>query len=188
MTAHALKGDRERCLEAGMDGYVSKPIQARLLFEAIEKLAPAPAPEPTPASVVIVNEKLPTRVAVPKAKAHEKIFDKEAALAMIDGDTALFGELIGLFMTESDELLNQVQEAITQRNAKLLERAAHSLKGSVAAFSAESARRVAQTLETIGAHGDLDRAETVASDLREKVVLLTSALVEYRKESVACES
>jgi len=188
MTAHALKGDRERCLEAGMDSYVSKPIQARLLFEAIEKLAPAPPPAPTPASVVIVSEKLPTRVEVPRARPSDKVFDKDAALAMIDGDRELFSELIGLFMTESVELLNQIQEAIAQRNAKLLERAAHSLKGSVAAFSAESARRVAQTLEGMGAKGDFDQAEAVASDLREKVVLLTSTLAEYRKESVACES
>jgi len=188
MTAHALKGDRERCLEAGMDAYVSKPIQARLLFEAIEKLVPAPTPEPTPAAVVIVDEKLPTRVEVPKARANDKIFDREAALAMIDGDTELFGELVGLFMTESVELLNQIHGAIARRDAKLLERAAHSMKGSVAAFSAESARRVAQTLETIGAQGDFDQAEAVANDLREKVVLLTSALAEYRKESVLCES
>jgi len=183
-----LKGDRERCLEAGMDSYVSKPIQARLLFEAIEKLAPAPPPAPAPASVVIVSEKLPTRVEVPRARPGDKVFDKDAALAMIDGDRELFSELIGLFMTESVELLNQIQEAIAQRNAKLLERAAHSLKGSVAAFSAESARRVAQTLEGMGAKGDFDQAEAVASDLREKVVLLTSTLAEYRKESVACES
>ena len=179
MTAHALKGDRERCLEAGMDAYVSKPIQSRVLFETIESVMP------TPALVIGEPERLPVdEPAVSGAKA----FDREAALAMIDGDTELFSELVGLFTVESVDLLNQVQSAMTQRDAKLLERAAHSLKGSAAAFCGESARAVAQTLEHIGARGDFDQAGPVADELQREVTRLTAALAAYRKESAVCES
>jgi CheY-like chemotaxis protein len=138
MTAHALKGDRERCLEAGMDAYVSKPIQAALLFETIDSVVP------NPSLAASVPEKLPEDEAAPAANA--KAFDYEAALAMLDGDTELFSELVGLFATESVQLLNQIHESIAGRDAKLLERSAHSLKGSAAAFSAERARSVAQRL------------------------------------------
>ena len=178
MTAHALKGDRERCLEAGMDAYVSKPIQSRLLFDAIETMVPSPA------VAAGFEEKLPPE----KAASDTRVFDREGALAMIDGDTELFGELVELFMPESIELLDQVRNAIAQRDAKALERAAHSIKGSVAAFCGESARVVAQTLEDIGERGDFDRAAAVADELQTEVRRLTNALAKYRKESVVCES
>ena len=178
MTAHALKGDRERCLEAGMDAYVSKPIQSRLLFEAIENAVPSPA------LAASFEEKLPPE----PAAMDTGVFDREAALAMIDGDTELFGELVGLFMTESVELLAQVRNAIAQRDAKVLERAAHSIKGSAAAFCGESARVVAQTLEGIGERGDFDQAEAVADELHTEVTRLANALTKYRKAIVLCET
>ena len=178
MTAHALKGDRERCLEAGMDGYVSKPIQSRLLFEAMENVVPSPV------LAASFEEKLPLDTTAVDTRA----FDREAALAMIDGDTELLGELVELFMTESVELLDQIRKAIAQRDAKGLERAAHSMKGSAAAFCGESARVVAQTLEDMGERGEFDQAEAVANDLETEVTRLTNALAEYRKESVPCES
>jgi CheY-like chemotaxis protein len=178
MTAHALKGDRERCLDAGMDAYVSKPIQASALFEAIESVAL------TPAVVARFEEKLPADEVTPSAKA----FDLDGAMAMLDGDTELFNELVGLFMTESASLLDQIQQSIARRDAKVLERSAHSLKGSVAAFCAESARDVAQTLESIGSRGDFDQAGPVADELQKEITRLTSALAEYQKEAVLCES
>jgi signal transduction histidine kinase/CheY-like chemotaxis protein len=180
MTAHALKGDRERCLEAGMDAYVSKPIQAALLFETIDSVVP------NPSLAASVPEKLPEDEAAPAANA--KAFDYEAALAMLDGDTELFSELVGLFATESVQLLNQIHESIAGRDAKLLERSAHSLKGSAAAFSAERARSVAQRLEGMGGRGEFGGADVVAAELREEVARLTKALSEYRKEGAVCES
>jgi HPt (histidine-containing phosphotransfer) domain-containing protein len=85
-------------------------------------------------------------------------------------------------------LLNQIHESIASRDAKLLERSAHSMKGSTAAFSAEPARIVAQHLEGMGARGDFDGADVVAAQLREEVTRLTKALSEYRKEGAPCES
>jgi signal transduction histidine kinase/CheY-like chemotaxis protein len=180
MTAHALKGDRERCLEAGMDAYVSKPIQAALLFETIDTMVP------NPSLVAGVPEKLPEDEATPAASV--QAFDHESALALLDGDTELFSELVGLFTGESVELLNQIHDSIVRQDAKLLERSAHSLKGSTAAFSAETARAVAQRLEGMGARGEFNGADVVAAELREEVARLTEALSKYRKESAVCES
>jgi two-component system, sensor histidine kinase and response regulator len=180
MTAHALKGDRERCLEAGMDAYVSKPIQAALLFETIDSVVP------NPSLVAGVPEKLPEDEAAPAASA--KVFDRESALALLDGDTELFSELVGLFAAESVELLNQIDESIARRDAKLFERSAHSLKGSAAAFSAEPARAMAQRLESMGARGEFDGADVLAAELREEVARLNQALSEYRKVGATCES
>jgi two-component system, sensor histidine kinase and response regulator len=178
MTAHALKGDRERCLEAGMDAYVSKPIQARLLSEAIASVVPA-----TAADVTTIEKPIPAPV-----RSATEIFNSEGALAMLDGDTELFGELVKLFMNESVELQDQIHDAIEQRDAKQLERAAHSLKGSAAAFCGESTRAAAQKLEAIGASGKLDQAGDVFVELQDELVRLKDALANYRKESVLCES
>jgi signal transduction histidine kinase/CheY-like chemotaxis protein/HPt (histidine-containing phosphotransfer) domain-containing protein len=177
MTAHALKGDRERCLEAGMDGYVAKPVQSRTLFETIDSVLPAEAASdaelPTPAD---------------EAAAKVEVFDSEAALAMIDGDLELFGELVTLFMSESAELLDQIRDAFTRRDAKALERAAHSLKGSVGAFHAEAARLAAQRLEDLGKAGDFEQAGSVCEELETEVARLSDALAEYQREGVLCES
>jgi len=178
MTAHALKGDRERCLEAGMDAYVSKPIQARLLFEAIASVVPM-----TAADVTMEEKPVPEKVQLGSV-----VFNSEGALAMLDGDTELFVELVKLFMTESVDLQDQIHDAIEQHDAEHLERAAHSLKGSAAAFCGESTRAVAQKLEAVGASGDLDKAGDLFVELQDELVRLKYALAEYRKESVPCES
>jgi CheY-like chemotaxis protein len=178
MTAHALKGDRERCLESGMDAYVSKPIQSRLLFEAITSVVPMIVPEATGAERPIPEPARPVT----------EVFNSEGALAMLDGDAELFVELVKLFMTESVDLLDQIRDAIEQRDAKHLERAAHSLKGSAAAFCGESTRAVAQKLEAVGASGNLDPAGDLFVELSDELVRLNAALTEYRKESVLCES
>jgi len=177
MTAHALKGDCERCLAAGMDAYVAKPVQSRLLFEAIENVVPVQPPAD-----------IEEPVATEDTSADAEMFDQEAALATIDGDRELFQELVGLFMMESADLLDQVRDAVARRDVKALERAAHSLKGSVGAFRAESARVAAQTLEDLAKRSDFEQAEVVFEELEMKVARLKDALADYRKENALCES
>jgi CheY-like chemotaxis protein len=177
MTAHALKGDRERCLDAGMDAYVAKPVESRLLFEAIDSMVPA---EP------LADTEAETQTQ--EANGDPEVFDYESAMAMIDGDTELFQELVTLFMSESTILLDQIHDAIEQRDAKTLERAAHSLKGSAGAFRAELASRAAQQLEDLAKRSSLEEAELACETLQAEVERLKQALAEHQKEAALCES
>ena len=171
MTAHAMKGDRERCLEAGMDAYVSKPLQAQQLFEIIKGLVPtlAETKRGTPDQAVPV----------------EPIFDRNMTLAQVEDDKGLLQELIGLFFDGIPKLLSAIQESITRRDARALERAAHTLKGAVSNFGAKSACDAALRLEVIGRGGDFTHSEEAYAELEKEVTRLGGALAALREETVS---
>ena len=166
MTAHAMKGDRERCLEAGMDGYLSKPIEPNTLYEALEQILPAgplPAPEAkeVPASAVV---------------------NWTDALNRVGGRPEYLQRLIQLFLKESEKLMLDIRQAVSQADASRLKRAAHTLKGTVACLAARSAVQAAQRLETIGAAGDLAGAEEAWKALEEEMERLRPALEIYTRQ------
>jgi CheY-like chemotaxis protein len=162
MTAHALKGDRERCLEAGMDGYVSKPLQARHLFEVIAGLVPAPteAKTDTPDQTVLT----------------ESVFDRDAVLERVEGNSELMQEIIGLFFDEIPGLLSAIHEAMVRRDAKALARAAHTLKGAMSNLSANEAFAAALRLEMLGHGGDLTNVEGAYAELAKAIIRLKGVL------------
>ncbi|AMV38421.1 response regulator [Planctomyces sp. SH-PL62] len=133
MTAHAMKGDRERCLAEGMDAYVAKPLRPQELFEVLEHLNLAAAAAAESAAV----ESAPPPPA----------FDLAAALGRLDGDVELMRELAGLFLDECPRRMTEIHEAILHRDATGLKNAAHTLRGSVANFGAPEATEAAHRLE-----------------------------------------
>ncbi len=143
MTAYALQEDKERCLAVGMDGYVSKPINAQELFEAIENLlgdnSETEAPQVAPAR-------------------ESKVLDKSAILDRVDGDMELLREIVSLFLDNFPVLVSEIREAIRSGDPERLQNAAHTLKGSVANFAAESAVTAALALENMGRNKDMDLA------------------------------
>jgi CheY-like chemotaxis protein len=155
LTAHAMKGDKERCLAAGMDGYVTKPLRARELFQTLERLV-APPPEDTP-------------------------LDRAAALEQAGGDVTLLGELADLFLSECPKLLAAISEAVRSQDAGRLRQAAHTLKGSVSNFAARSAVAAAERLEQLGKTGDLTGADEALAALQTEVERLQPALAALRK-------
>jgi CheY-like chemotaxis protein len=170
MTAHALKGDRERCLEAGMDEYVSKPLQAQTLIRMVESMAAAPA--------------FPEATAEPAAEAaaDEPAFDRETALEQTQGDPELLQEIAALFLDELPHLTDAIQDALVKQDSNALERAAHKLKGSVGSFGARRAYDAAYRLEVIGREGRLAEADAAWSDLEGDVERLRAALVAFQQE------
>ena len=163
MTAHALKGDRERCLEAGMDGYTAKPIDAEELFAAIEGRLPRPV-----AAAAASDGPLPPQT----------IIDWSAALKAVRGDDRLLGTIVAAALHEIPDLLAEIRRAANGGDAKALRLAAHTLKGSIRYFGAQSVLEPAMRLETMAQNEDLQGAGEVVSVLDQSAGQLLACLTE----------
>ena len=171
MTAHAMAGDRERCLAAGMDGYVSKPIDRSELFAAIEKYAPAGV-APTAGSGEAGHDRAPA--AAPGGGPPPAI-DEAALLANFDGDADVLIDLIAMFRTTGPQGLGELKAALARGDAPEVERLAHRLAGTVATFMAKPAFSDAKQLEMLGKRRDLGSAAALAR-LEERVQGIIAAL------------
>ena len=142
MTAHAMKGDRERCLEAGMDGYVAKPVQPRELVAAIEGLIESELAEAPPAA--------------PAAELGAKVFDRAVALSQADGDEAFLAELLDLFFQETPNRIANIRAKLASGELERVTLEAHSIKGASAHLGAAALRAVAFALECASKEANRD--------------------------------
>ena len=201
-TAHAMAEDRARCLEAGMDGYVTKPFRRSALFEAIEApfevddqaptLVPrkaadalppvvpkaAPIPGDADSDDVPTAPPVPPRPSSAEQPTSEPPLDEALLLDNIDNDADMLETLIGLFETTTPDDLATLKRALDAGDAEAMSRAAHKIKGAVGNFAAESARRCAQQLETLGKAGQLDAATPVYVEFEAELKRVDQALRE----------
>jgi len=168
MTAHAMKGDRDSCLAAGMDAYTSKPIRIRELEKAIAE---------------VIDARKSARVAVSKARQADSVIDQAALLSGVEGDRLILNEIVRLFLRDYPQRLSEIKEAIRRGDADALGKAAHTLKGSIGTLQAKNAFAAAQRLETMGRVGELENADDACSTLESELARLTEDLKELMASS-----
>ena len=174
MTAHAMTGDRERCLEAGMDAYVSKPLRPDELLAAIEGLFAPKTPAPNSGT------ELRHRTPAPDS-ALEPALDGSVLLAGFGGNRKLLGEVIDVFLADSPELMAALQRAADGRDAKALASSAHALKGSIGLFAQKEAYQTARRLERTATSGDLAGVQDMCATLEGEMASLRGQLGTLRK-------
>jgi two-component system, sensor histidine kinase and response regulator len=206
MTAHAMRGDRERCLAAGMDAYISKPIHAPQLLDLLEQLTSSDAQE-----VASTGARAhPGADDHPGADAHVAVevsanvgaaatplpgespgqvsslnvepgaeplgIDLEGARKRMGGDENLLRGMVQFFLDDSPRLLEQLNTALRTSEAFEVQRAAHSLKGLVANFGADPVRELAFRIESLAREGNLAEIESLRDQFATRIRQLATAL------------
>jgi two-component system sensor histidine kinase/response regulator len=167
LTARAMKGDREKCIEAGMDGYISKPIDVREFFQCIYSLA-----DRTP-DATDQDWKVPPRGATEDVD----VLDREALLECVEGDLEFLSGLARRFLEYSPNLLSKIERAVSEADWQTLEDVAHTIKGAAGSFRAAPAFQAAARLEQAAAEGNLPAASEAMDTLKECLDRLKPALV-----------
>jgi two-component system, sensor histidine kinase and response regulator len=154
MTAHDMRGDRERCLRAGMNGYLAKPIDLAKLLELVEITGEPSRMEPNPAQ--LPNARMQTDMSSTGNPSPTPAADLPTALTRLRGDKSLLCDMIGFFLEDSPRMRETLRQSHQAGDFPTLHRTAHSLKGLAANFDAHSVIEASRDLEDAAKNGEAD--------------------------------
>jgi HPt (histidine-containing phosphotransfer) domain-containing protein len=157
MTAHAMKGDRERCLAAGMDDYLSKPIVPQALQKALETWLDHAQKQPS-------GERTPKREI--SALEGPPVFDRQALSARLMGDTDLIKQIIAGFLEDMPKQIQSLKGHIERRDAEAAGKQAHTIKGAAANAGGLALSAVAGEMEKASRSGGRDGIAALLPELK----------------------
>ncbi|MDY6909720.1 MAG: response regulator [Thermodesulfobacteriota bacterium] len=176
MTAHAMRGDREKCLEAGMNDYVAKPVQPDELMAAIQRQSRHRAPDPG------AGEPAAPTGSVPDSR---KILDWESLVLRLGGDVELAQDILVGFIEDAPKQMAALRAALEAGDAEALRRNAHTLKGSSANVSATALQDAAFAMESAGVRGDGEAATSAMVELEKAFECLRQAVERLRSDEAS---
>jgi CheY-like chemotaxis protein len=156
ITAHAMKGDKENCLSAGMDAYLAKPVTGREIKETIERFMSVPGS--------------------PREQTSSSSRSPSGALAKLDGDNALLCELVRIFIEESPKQLSKLRQAVEANDFETIERTAHGLKGELKYLGLAEAAQKASGFERFGREKCLQLPADSLSNLEADIINVTGCM------------
>ncbi len=169
MTAEVINGDRERCMAAGLDGYLSKPIRPQELDQVLEGYLARKRKEFSSST---------------RSALHEASVCTEDLLDRIGSDRSLLSELLELLRREYPSQIRTAREALANGDAAQLQRTGHALKGAMENLAAPIASRIASQIESAGATGDIALARTRVNELEEELVRVIERLESLCLETI----
>jgi len=167
LTAHALPGDRERCIEAGIDDYLSKPLSPAELAQVLERWAHGRK---------VKNKQIN---AVPDSDGNSADFDYEKTLKRVNGDEVLLKEVLQMFLDTAGTGMANLKDGITQGDTEQVKLSAHTLKGAASNLIAEGVRKAAEEIEQLAINNQLDQAGKKIDNLESELDIFAKVVSKH---------